>query len=419
MPDDLVLVPVSRRPLVLPAGTVTRVMARPVPVHRPTETETTTATIVVVTHDNLVVTRMCIESVLANTRDAAYEIVVVDNASTDPTPTYLRDLHQRDRRVRVILNDSNLGFAAAVNTGLGAADGDLLVILNNDVVVAPGWLAALRRHLRDDGVGMVGPVTNAAPNEARIPTSYTTYGEFLAEAAHRLSDLGDESFEIPVLTMFCVALRRAVFEEVGPLDERFGMGMFEDDDYAARVVEAGYRLVCADGLLVHHFGEASFGKLVATGEHAALLAENQRRFESKWGRSWRPHAGRRFPEYVRLIRQVKALVHRHIPAGASVVVVSKGDDELVRLSDRRGLHFPGHGDGRYAGHYPADSDAAVHELEALRLAGASFVVFPETSFWWLEHYPGLTRHLAVRSSQVFSDESCQIFRFHEVADQAS
>lgn len=375
------------------------------------------ASIVMVTHDNLVVTRMCVESVLANTGGVSFELVIVDNASTDSTPAYLQDLVARDRRVRVVLNDENQGFAAGVNTGLRAAVADVLVVLNNDVIVAPGWLAGLRSHLGDERVGMVGPVTNAAPNEARVPTSYTTYGQFLAEAAMRRSEHGGEAFDIPVLTMFCVALRRSVFEAVGPLDEQFGKGMFEDDDYSARVLEAGYRVVCAEDLLVHHFGEASFGNLVATGEHAALMARNRRRYEEKWGRSWSPHARRRFPDYLRLVEHVRVAVDRHIPAGESIVVVSRGDDELVRLGDRRGLHFPAHEDGGFAGHYPADSEAAVEELESRRRAGALFVVLPRTSFWWLDHYPGFARHIHARYTALFVDDWCRIYGSSGASDR--
>src|SRR5207244_2758369 len=162
------------------------------------------------------------------------------------------------------------------------ARGEVLVLLNNDTIVPPGWLAGLRRHLADPRVGVVGSVTNRIGNEAEIPVSYRTYGELLEFACARAAARARHAFEIPMPAMFCLALRRDVLERVGPLDERFGVGLLEDDDYARRVRGAGYRLLCADDVLVHHFGQASFGRLVPTGEYAALLRENQLRFAEKW-----------------------------------------------------------------------------------------------------------------------------------------
>jgi GT2 family glycosyltransferase len=92
--------------------------------------------------------------------------------------------------------------------------------------------------------------------------------------------------------MFCLAMRRDVYERVGPLDERFEVGMFEDDDYALRARHAGYRVVCAEDAFVHHFGEVSFNKLKPSGEYEQLFAANRRRFEEKWGTPWEPHRAR-------------------------------------------------------------------------------------------------------------------------------
>jgi GT2 family glycosyltransferase len=93
---------------------------------------------------------------------------------------------------------------------------------------------------------------------------------------------------------------------------------------------------------------------------------------------------------------------------ATVLVVSRGDDELLEVPGRRTLHFPQGSNGLYAGHYPAtDADAIAH-LEDLRSAGAQYLVFPPTARWWLEHYDRFARHLDERYA-LLSTEGCAVY----------
>jgi GT2 family glycosyltransferase len=124
------------------------------------------ASVVIVTFNSLVFTKLCLESVLSNT-DPGYELIVVDNRSTDGTVEYLRELAREHSHVTVVFNESNRGFAPANNQGLARATGRVLVLLNNDTIVPPGWLAGLSRTLDDPAIGLAGPVTNRASNEAR------------------------------------------------------------------------------------------------------------------------------------------------------------------------------------------------------------------------------------------------------------
>ena len=134
------------------------------------------ASIVVVTHNNLVLTRMCVESVLANTLRTSYELIVVDNGSRDGTARYLSRLAESHGRVRTLVNGANGGFPRACNQGLALARGSNLVLLNNDVMLPGGWLRRLLSHLGDQQVGLVGPTTNRIGNEAEIETDYRTWG---------------------------------------------------------------------------------------------------------------------------------------------------------------------------------------------------------------------------------------------------
>ncbi|MCW1247325.1 glycosyltransferase [Pseudomonas sp. SAICEU22] len=250
--------------------------------------------IVLVTYNNLSLTIQCINSVLRNTTWPNYQLIVVDNGSQDGTADYLERLRNEVPTVKVILNPDNRGFATANNQGLREADGDILLLLNNDTIVPGGWLDPLVMHLREPSIGLVGPVTNAVGNEAKIEISYTDIQQMQAFADRYTGAHKGRSFDIQMLAMFCVAFRRGILEEVGYLDEAFGIGLFEDDDYSRRVQAAGYRTVCAEDSFIHHYGQASFRKLIASGEYQALWDKNQAYFESKWG-AWQAHVQRQAP----------------------------------------------------------------------------------------------------------------------------
>jgi GT2 family glycosyltransferase len=246
------------------------------------------ASIIVVTYNNLAMTRLCLESVIRNTH-CDYEIIVVDNDSMDGTQNYLRRMADEFDNVKAILNNRNEGFARANNQGIRESEGRYIILLNNDTITPPGWLRRLIAHLKDPRVGLVGPLTNSVGNEARVEVAYRTWGEMEDFAWRLMREGADRIADIRMLAMFCVAMRREVYEEIGPLDEQFGIGMFEDDDYSHRVKARGYRVVCAADAFVHHFGQAAFKKLIASGEYDVLFENNRRRFEAKWNTEWIPH----------------------------------------------------------------------------------------------------------------------------------
>lgn len=250
--------------------------------------------VVLVTWNNWVYTRACLDRLLACLPPSDSEIVIVDNGSSDGTRLGLYGYACQHPAVRVLFNDENRGFAAACNQGLRAARRDLLVLLNNDTLVTPGWLRRLARWLEDPEIGLVGAVTNSVGNEARVDAHYADLAgldRFADECAWHSAGRG---FDIPMLAMFCLAMRREVFEAVGDLDERFEVGFFEDDDYARRVRSLGKRVVCAEDVFIHHFGGASFGRL-DRGRRRSLFELNRQRFEAKWAEAWVPHTHARPP----------------------------------------------------------------------------------------------------------------------------
>ena len=116
------------------------------------------------------------------------------------------------------------------------------------------------------------------------------------------------------------------------------------------------------------------------------------------------------PDYFGLVDKVTSTVTATVPPSKTVLMVSKGDENLLRLGSRSGWHFPRLGDGRYAGYYPADSADAIEQLEELRARGADYIVFPATSLWWLDHYPELGDHLEANYAVVLRDaNTCAIY----------
>lgn len=103
--------------------------------------------------------------------------------------------------------------------------------------------------------------------------------------------------------------------------------------------------------------------------------------------------------YKHLVEAVRESVLAKVPHRASVLVVSRGDRELIRLPGREAAHFPQGENGGYAGHHPADSDEAIAQLERLREGGAQYLVLPPTALWWREHYDEFASHLDCRYSR--------------------
>ncbi len=293
-------------------------------------------------------TRLCLRAVLRHTRRPC-ELILVDNGSTDDTAAYLRGVQDAaPMPVTVIRNGRNLGFPRAINQGLHEARGEYLVLLNNDAVVTDGWLeqliglakmpidggatAASRDSQPDLGIGLVGPMSNyATPPQLVDDVPYRDLDEMHAFARRWRDEHRGQWLTAPKLSGFCVLMKRAVYEAIGGLDERFGLGLFDDDDLAERARRAGFELAVAHDLFVHHFGSRTF---IGQGIDAeGLLEENARRFADKWGRDtpagrrvalspWQPRPegaeGERRPDVSRRgEKSARTSPSPHRPAGAA------------------------------------------------------------------------------------------------------
>jgi GT2 family glycosyltransferase/glycosyltransferase involved in cell wall biosynthesis len=248
--------------------------------------------VLIAIHNNLELNKCCLSSILGKTDYPNYEVILVDNASTDGSREYALELSRNDSRVRVILNEENESFAKANNRASDAAEGEYLVYLNNDTIVTQGWITRLLHHLKTDPtIGMIGPVSNAVGNEAKIEVDYTSPDGIDAFASLYCRKHDGEVFDIPVLALFCSMIKRSILEGIGRLDESYGVGMFEDDDLCMRIKNAGFRLVCAEDVFIHHFQQGTF-KLMQPDVYKQVFESNRSKFEEKWG-PWKPHQQRK------------------------------------------------------------------------------------------------------------------------------
>jgi glycosyltransferase involved in cell wall biosynthesis len=210
----------------------------------------------------------------------------------------------------VLYNAENQGFARANNQGIGMARGDYIVLLNNDTVVTRVWLSRLINHLRDRQLGLVGPVTNGVSNEAHIEMTFTDIATLDEFATNLLNQGANLLTPIKVLAMYCVAGRRDIFQQIGPLDEQFGIGMFEDDDYSLRIRQAGYKIAVAEDIFVHHFGRSGF-KLLGDERYFSLFEENRSKFEAKWMIQWQSHVSGTLIENRRFTADLQRILNQY------------------------------------------------------------------------------------------------------------
>ncbi len=269
------------------------------------------ASVIIPCWNQLEFTRKCIPALFRQT-GPNWELIVINNGSTDRTGDYLAGVQDVSPvPVTVIANATNRGFPAAINQGLQYARGEHLVLLNNDVVVTEGWLDQLvalttvsfpdpepqilksekgtsesepivthpypRRDITVihlplrpedmDGetghqhakIGLVGPMSNyAAPPQLVENVPYQDLDDMKHFARQWREEHRGKWFTVPKLSGFCLLMKRAVYDAIGGLDERFGLGFFDDDDLALRARQAGFELAVAHDLFVHHFGSRTF-----------------------------------------------------------------------------------------------------------------------------------------------------------------
>ena len=232
-------------------------------------------------------TMKAVDSIRANTHANLYEIIFVDNASTDGTKEYLKRLVAEDPdHIRVITNDVNLGYGGGMNTGLRALSAfqwEYCCIANNDLIFTPNWLYQMLECLQlapIENLGAVGPVSNAAGGSQGIQANYQSeaaMGQWSAEY-HQLHQR--EWAEAGRLVGLCVLMTRKFFDTVGYFDERFVGGMWEDNDWCLRARLAGFKFAVDRSTFLHHFMSKTFA--ISDVKAPERFHSNKKRYYDKW-----------------------------------------------------------------------------------------------------------------------------------------
>ncbi|WP_176444763.1 glycosyltransferase family 2 protein [Paenibacillus herberti] len=238
--------------------------------------------IIIPTFDKCDYLSQCIDSILAHTPEP-YEIIVVDNASTDGTAQMLVRLIGKlgHERLRWGIMEHNAGFAAAVNRGMMMARGEKLLLLNNDTIVTERWLENMTACLEQlPDVGIVGPVTNFISGSQLVSVPYETISGMHKWARKHNEPDPDRWRETDRLTGFCMLMRRELMGAIGYFDEGYAIGNYEDDDYGLRTRLNGLKLVIAGDSFIHHYGNVSIRGFGSRMEE--ITRHNRSFFQRKW-----------------------------------------------------------------------------------------------------------------------------------------
>jgi GT2 family glycosyltransferase/Flp pilus assembly protein TadD len=237
--------------------------------------------IIILTFNQIKYTKECVESIRNHTPEL-HEIIFVDNGSTDGTVKWLRKLLKGNLNYKLIENHKNLGFPKGCNQGIQASSGEYILLLNNDVVVTNGWLSGMLECLNSaSDIGIVGPMTNNISGIQKVPEVPYNSVEYLAEFAKSFKERNMHR-RIPVrrIVGFCMLFRRELVEKIGLLDETFGTGNFEDDDFCLRAALEGYKNFIAGDIFIHHYGSMSFrGNRI---DYSSAMTGNRKIFNEKW-----------------------------------------------------------------------------------------------------------------------------------------
>lgn len=253
-----------------------------------TKKENLLVSIVMLTYNQLEDTKICVESLFKHTSDVNFELVFVDNGSKDDTKTYLESLKTEHKNINIktIYNEENLGFACANNQGIEFAEGEYVLLLNNDVILTDGWLSRMIQIAESDNkIGMVAPCTNHASGRQVVAFSGTESDDDEIQEFSKtvLTKNAGKWISVSRVIGFCMLIKREVLFKVGVLDELFGPGGYEDYDYCMRLKHEKYDIVIATDTFIFHIGGKGYSS--NNMNYSDLRRKNIELLIDKWTRN--------------------------------------------------------------------------------------------------------------------------------------
>ncbi|WP_075721658.1 methyltransferase [Roseburia sp. 499] len=215
--------------------------------------------IVILSYNACDMMKNCIKSIRRNNPVSAYELVVIDNASTDGVVEWLKE--QED--IVLQCNEENVGFPKGCNQGIALAEkANDIMLLNNDTIVTENALFWLRMAVCEPKIGAAGSISNMAEKLSSEGTGREKRSlEEQLKQARTNNILMKHPYEIGMfLRGYAVLLERVALEKTGYLDEVFSPGNYEDADICLRMIQAGYHLAMCYNSFIFHYGSVSFNQ---------------------------------------------------------------------------------------------------------------------------------------------------------------
>jgi len=239
------------------------------------------ASIIIPVYNHLQDTVNCLKSLAACNDKSTFEVIIVDDGSTDHTES----LFSRCKHIKYLRNKENLGFLSACNKAAESAGGEFIVLLNNDAVALPGWLDALVDTFTDHPqAGLVGAKL-VYPNGTMQEAGGIVFRDGSAFNFGRDDDPKKPAFnylrEADYCSGACICVPKSLWIELNGFDTFFSPAYYEDTDFAFRVREAGYQVLFQPSSEIIHYEGKTSGMDVTKGIKRYQII-NQEKFFQRW-----------------------------------------------------------------------------------------------------------------------------------------